>query len=324
MFQSLQIRVPGVLELAACISAKDVANLQAPAEDKIIGIEGLAIYIPGPVLRNVIIESALKDPFKLIPILSQAAKAFNQENTGAKAVEHADNLCAWLYSVKARLITETRYSVDPDDAELKAFGIERASQCITLNAATVTRPREAVMLDGAMVISQLTNALTIQNEYLGNANVINRKNQVIAEQQEEQKKDRLKKLHLSIRTMLKMAAAMDSHNKDNEIAPSCLHFINSKNAGMAQFELFHQFKALKIEDLGFAAGTVQALYLGEFLYADSSTPSNFTVFCFLRARTKCNNPEDGLPCLPFDSRARSEEVAGRDKSIFKANRPRTT
>jgi hypothetical protein len=30
----------------------------------------------------------------------------------------------------------------------------------------------------------------------------------------------------------------------------------------------------------FASGAIQALFLGEFLYPDSSTPSNFTVFAF--------------------------------------------
>jgi hypothetical protein len=34
------------------------------------------------------------------------------------------------------------------------------------------------------------------------------------------------------------------------------------------------------QDIGFAQGTVQALYVGDLLYANSSTPSNFTVFAF--------------------------------------------
>ena len=188
-FQSLRIRVPGVFELAACTAAEEMAALEVPGENAIIGMEGLAIYIPGPVLRNVIIELATKDPFELIPLLSQVARAFDQANEGARAVKHADNLCAWIYGVKAGLIPETRYSIDPDDAELEAFGIKRACQCITSNSATTTRPGEAVTLDGANVISQLTNALNIQNEYLGDANVINCRNQVIADQREEQKKD---------------------------------------------------------------------------------------------------------------------------------------
>ncbi len=154
-------------------------------------MEGSAIYIPGPVLRNVIIEAATRDPFELIPLISQAARAFDEANEGARAVEHADDLCAWFFGVKAGLIPETRYSIDPDDVELEAFGNERTMKCITSNAAMETRPG-AVALDGATVISQLTNALTIQNEFLGDANLINRKNQVLAEEREEKKKDRLK------------------------------------------------------------------------------------------------------------------------------------
>ena len=189
-------------------------------------------------------------------------------------------ICVLGFTVKTGLIPETRYSVNPDDIELEDFSIERAAVCITSTASTSTRPGDAVTLDGATVISQLTNALTMQNECLSNANTINRKNQVIAEQREEQKKERLRKLYSSIKTMLKMAAVTDLHDNDSNISPSCLSFLNSENTGMAQFELAHQFKALKMEDVGFAAGTMQALYLSEFLYVNSSTPSNFTVFAF--------------------------------------------
>jgi hypothetical protein len=111
-------------------------------------------------------------------------------------------------------------------------------------------------------------------------------------------KDRLKiKLHSLIKTMLQRAAATDPHDEDSDIAQSCIRVINSDNAGLAQFELTHQFKALKIEDVGFAAGTVQALYLGEFLYANSSTPSNFTVFAFFEQEPNARSQkEDYLVC----------------------------
>jgi hypothetical protein len=156
---------------------------------------------------------------------------------------HADDLCAWLYGVKQGLVPETRYSVNPDDTEIEAFGIDRHNQCISSSQALTTRTGEALMLDGATVISQLTNALTIQNEYLGDANVINRKNLIMAEERNEKKKDRAKKLHPVILNMLKRAAAVDPHDKDSKIAPSCLRFLNSDNVGMAQFELTHQFSS---------------------------------------------------------------------------------
>ncbi len=47
---------------------------------------------------------------------------------------------------------------------------------------------------------------------------------------------------------------------------------------MAQYKLVDQFKELGFPDIGFAQGTAQALYGGNFLYSNSSTPSNFTFF----------------------------------------------
>ena len=49
---------------------------------------------------------------------------------------------------------------------------------------------------------------------------------------------------------------------------------------MAQYELVRQLKELGFPDISFAQGTAQALYVGDFLYANFSTPSNFTVFTF--------------------------------------------
>jgi len=181
---------------------------------------------------------------------------------------------------KEGLVPETRYSVNPDDGEVVSFYFKRQKDCISSIFFSVesTGPRagEPLALEGNIVISQLTNALTIQNEFLEDANVINRKNQIMAEERKEKEKDRTKKLHPMILNMLKRAAATDPHDENSNITPSCLCFINSDNVGMAQLEL----ETYNLDNVGFAAGTVQALHAGEFLYSDSSTPSNFTVFAF--------------------------------------------
>ncbi len=66
---------------------------------------------------------------------------------------------------------------------------------------------------------------------------------------------------------------------------------------MAQYELIHQFKELGFPDIGFAQGTVQALYIGDFLYSDSSPPSNFTVFAFHEVEPLSNScQKDYLVC----------------------------
>ena len=74
------IIVPTVQELAECRTAQDVADIPAPNNVGLVGFEGSAIFIPGPILRNTIIGSNKKNPFELIPILSQAARAFDQEH----------------------------------------------------------------------------------------------------------------------------------------------------------------------------------------------------------------------------------------------------
>jgi len=97
---------------------------------------------------------------------------------------------------------------------------------------------------------------------------------------DETKKDRTKKIHNSIINMIGHASEKSSTDEAVAFSASCSRFLNSDNIGMAQYELVHQFKEMGFPDIGFAQGTAQALFVGDFLYADSSTPSNFTVFAF--------------------------------------------
>jgi hypothetical protein len=97
--------------------------------------------------------------------------------------------------------------------------------------------------------------------------------------------------------MLKQASATDRNNKDEEIVPTCLCFINSNSVGLAQYKLIHQFKESGFPDVTFALGTTQALYLGDFLYANLSSPSNFMVFAFHEQEpNSLNQQTDYLIC----------------------------
>jgi hypothetical protein len=121
-FRDIQLIFPSVYNLRECKSAKDVANIPAPEANGLDEFEGSAIFIPGPVLRNTIIALNTKNPFDLIPIISCAARRFDEEHKlKATAVTHADNLGAWLYDVKVGLVPKTRYSVNPDNTEITTF-----------------------------------------------------------------------------------------------------------------------------------------------------------------------------------------------------------
>ncbi len=66
---------------------------------------------------------------------------------------------------------------------------------------------------------------------------------------------------------------------------------------MAQYNLVHQFKNLKAPDVTFPSGTTNSLYIRQFLWADSSTPSNFTIFAFREQEPNTDNcQEDFLIC----------------------------
>jgi hypothetical protein len=58
---------------------------------------------------------------------------------------------------------------------------------------------------------------------------------------------------------------------------------------MAQYDLVHQFKEQGFHDVTIASGTTNALYVGGFLCADSSTPSNFTIFAFHKEELNSDN-----------------------------------
>jgi hypothetical protein len=115
---------------------------------------------------------------------------------------------------------------------------------------------------------------------------------------EENKKDRTKKLHPSILKMVSCAAATHSTDKNEVLLATFTCFINCNNVGMAQHDLIHQFKDLGYKDnISFASGMTQALYMGEFLYVDSSTPSNFTIFAFHEQEPNSNERQnDYLIC----------------------------
>jgi hypothetical protein len=180
--------------------------------------------------------------------------------------------------------TALRYSINPKDTKIATFCDNQHLQCITLSVTTATSTTAggAVVIDNALVIiiSQLTNKFSCQNKETMELNNLCHQEIKWQIKQEEEKKDRTKKLHWTIVNMLKQAASTDQNDKDKEIAPTCLRFINSDNVSLAQYNLIHQFKECRILDVTFALGTTQALYLGGFLYADSSSPNNFMVFSF--------------------------------------------
>ncbi len=76
------IVVPTVHKLYECETAHDLSIIPVPEETGMVGFEGLAIFIPGPVLRNAILMSNTKDPFELIlTLMTRTAREFDLAQT---------------------------------------------------------------------------------------------------------------------------------------------------------------------------------------------------------------------------------------------------
>jgi hypothetical protein len=97
--------------------------------------------------------------------------------------------------------------------------------------------------------------------------------------------------------MIAHAAAASLNDENKNLPATFICFVNCDNVGMAQYNLVHQFKEQGFPDIAFAMGTTQALFIGEFLYSNSSTPSNFAIFDFREQEPNSNNcKQDYLIC----------------------------
>ncbi len=155
----------------------------------------------------------------------------------------------------------------------------------------------SVSFNNNSVISQLTNAISTQNKEAIESNRLRCQEIECIINKDELKKDRTKKNHTLIIKMIRRASAKSSTDESEALLVTCTRFINSENVGMAQYKLIHQFKELGFPNIGFAQGMVQALYIGNFLYSDSSTASNFTVSAFHKVEPLSNScQKDYLIC----------------------------
>ena len=200
-------------------------------------------------------------------------------------------------------IPETHHSVLPDNNEITTHNAQCHAACISrvgfqvpVNDGNNNRAM-AVNNNFPSLLQQLTHGLSAQTETLAKSNLIQNRFYQRQEVREDSKKDRTKKIHLSIIRMIGRAAA--SRGNESEILPaSCIRFLSQDNVGMAQYDLVHQFKELNAP---------------EFLYADSSTPSNFIIFAFRKQEPNTDTcQEDFLVCYLLREEGQKKSVVSYD------------
>ncbi len=140
------ILIPAVQELSECETAQDISSIPVPEETGMVGFKRSVVFISDPVLRNAILMSNTKDPFKLIPLMTRTARDFdlaqtkNNTTLQGNVISHSDNLNTWLYNVKVGSINETRYSVTPDDIRVSMFCSNIGSSTMSLTTLIYVLP----------------------------------------------------------------------------------------------------------------------------------------------------------------------------------------
>eukprot|EP00957_Ditylum_brightwellii_P193895 14765741-Ditylum_brightwellii.AAC.1 len=128
---TVEITTPMLDELKICSTWEAVSLVSTPAATAAVTFKGSAIFLSAPWLREVIFESGEDDPFALIPLALSPATSFDAAHINTdtsypgQAMDHANDFILWAWGVGAGWVSETCYSVIPDDGELQNFSTER-------------------------------------------------------------------------------------------------------------------------------------------------------------------------------------------------------
>jgi hypothetical protein len=151
------------------------------------------------------------------------------------------------------------------------------------------------------------------------ANLLAKEQLRLREETEDLKKDRIKDMHSSISNMILMASATEP-DQSGEFCDSFKSFYNSKNQGYADMELHHQFDAKNLQNVGFAEGTVLAMWSGLLKRSNPTAPSNCTPFAFRELQPmNMNQKSRSLICTMINQKGGLAQSAEEIKKKAKQN-----
>jgi hypothetical protein len=127
------------------------------------------------------------------------------------------------------------------------------------------------------MISQLIAATNGNNEVYKEANKLWQAEYDWKCDQDDVKKDRTKNLHMSIRTMIKNASAIE-HNKPEEICTDFLAFYNFKSHGRLIIQLHQRFEDVGFGVVVFAKGVSTKNLAGNHIQSAQVCPGTLLFF----------------------------------------------
>ncbi len=167
------------------------------------------------------------------------------------------------------------------------------------------------------VFKSLGKGLKRMGEAADEANLLKQEEIKLRGDKDDKKKDCIKDMHPSISKMILMASALDNEIQ-GEYAESFKAFYNSKNHGYANMELHHQFDAKGFHNVGFAEGTVLALWSGLLKRSNPTAPSNCTPFAFQEIQpANMNQKSRSLICMMINQKGGLAQSAEEIKTKAK-------
>ena len=129
-------------------------------------------------------------------------------------------------------------------------------------------------------------------------------------------------MHSSISNMILMASAIKP-DQTREFCEPFKAFYNSKNQGYADMELYHQFNAKNLQNVGFTEDTVLVMWLGLLRRSSPMAPSNCTSFAFQEFQPmNMNQKSPSLICTMINQKGglaqSTEEIKKKAKQNIKA------
>jgi hypothetical protein len=222
-------------------------------------------------------------PLELIILAHKAAIDFKNRHRGAAGfgnvlvIDHASAFANWAFALHRGKLNKVRYTIEPDDDELRTFAKSRHKNCIL---APLGRTSNAPTLgNNDDVLENQSKGLKRMGKTADQANLLTKEQLRLKEETEDLKKDRIKDMHSFISNMISIAS-MTKLDQTGEFCNSFKSFYNSKNQGYADMELHHQFDAKNLQNVGFAEGTVLAMWWGLLKRSNPMAPSNCTPFAF--------------------------------------------
>jgi hypothetical protein len=283
-----------------------------------------------PFLSDALFDERSVYPLELIILARKAAIDFDNRHQGVagfgntSAINHTSAFANWVFALHLGKLNKVCYAIDPDDNKLRTFAKSHHQNCIL--APLESASNVPTLGNNNNVLKNLSKGLKRIGKAADQANLLSKEHLRLREETEDLKKDCIKDMHSSISNMILMASATEP-DQAGECCDSLKSFYNSKNQGYADMELHHQFDAKNFQNVGFAEGTVLAMWLGLLKRSNPTAPSNCTPFAFQELQPMNRNQKlRSLICTMINQKGglaqHAEEIKKKPSKTSK--HPRTT